>query len=169
MLLCLGILLYTTSCETGPSEAENRYQEMLTEHDSLMQIHQQMMTNIQTVENEHQQMTQQLQAAAQPDSTLLAELAQEAVMLAEVKATMAKHQSMQEAHNQFKEKHAAGGLTDAEIDAQVDQMMSDHDMMQDDHDTMTNVIEQIQETHQKVREHLAGNTMDATDGTDDGQ
>lgn len=154
LLVGIGFIL---SCNNGPSQAETDYQKLLTMEDSLTQVHQSLQSEHQQLKSEHDQLQQQLQGMANVDSSLLRDMAEQDVILANQEATFQKHQQIMQSNDEFKQKHASGNLSDAEIQAQVDQMRQDQQMMMDENDQIRDELDKIHDTNQNVRDKIHDN------------
>lgn len=165
-LVLSGVMVW--SCQQGPSQAEKDYQDISANLDSIDGLNDNLMAMHNDVMQNHSQMMQQLMAMPNPDSALIRSLAAHEVMYKEQEATFKKIDEVIAAHEEFEKKHEQGGLTEAEISGQVEQMKKDEEMILDEQEKIDDQLEMMRNEHEKVKEQLndAGDADAGMDGAD---
>lgn len=147
------------SCQSGPSQADQDYQKLLMQEDSIAQADQMLQTEHDRLMNEHQQLRQQLEAMANPDTTLLETLAGQDAMMANHEAILQKHQQLRQSHDELKQKMQTGNMSNDEKEAQVDEMRNNQETMLDEIQQMRNENDDFRKTHENIRDKMQNGKM----------
>lgn len=139
------------SCQSGPSKADQDYQKISSQMDSIKNINDSLKNEQQGVMSQYNSIKANMDTMKNVDSTKMANLAKYPVMFQDQDASFKKIDAMLSSEQDFSAKQKEGSLSDKEIEAQVDVMKKDQREIMDEQDKIGRELEHM-------RNDLAGYT-----------
>lgn len=159
----LALLFTLSSCNSGSADVEKQYSDLMTEHDSLVQVSGYMQDSLNEYKSRHQNLMQRLSSLDSVDTTFLENMAAHEAMLKQLEATMAGHDQLRQGHEDLKQNRSE--LSDQELKAQMEKMKAHHDQMMTEHNDMRNKFSTLRNEHNNLSQNLKERMNQSSDTT----
>ncbi|MBT0607374.1 hypothetical protein [Aequorivita echinoideorum] len=141
------------ACNNKNTDFEDKLAKLQKENDSIANVQNQIKQEHTAMMKQHEEFMEEISSGNLSDSTLVRDMAQHEVMLKKQDAVIKANDELMQGHNQLKQDFAT--LPEAEKEAQLKEMMDDHDRIMKDQDMLQKEIEQMKDEHSKMRENLS--------------
>ena len=133
----LFVFMYLLSCEPPVSQAEKDYLLLRAQADSLAMTHQSIAAEHEQLMEKWNAVMQQMDELPNPDSVMLQNAQQQYMLLSSHEQSLRQHEQVRAMWQEFDDKYTAGGVSEADIQAQVGKMTNEIQMMREEHQKLS--------------------------------
>lgn len=151
-----GVVL---GCNDDKSSFTEEYDQLMTQNDSIEQVHNQFRDTHHQMLLEHDELAQQLESTEVEDSTVFEDMAQHEVILKKHEALLAGHGELIQGHEELKNNF--GNLSTDEMRVQISEMKNNHDKIQSDQKEMRDEHDQLMKEHANLRDQIMSANINA--------
>lgn len=151
----LFVFIYLLSCEPPVSQAEKDYLLIRAQADSMAMIHQSIAAEHEQLMEKWNAIMQQMDELPNPDSTMLQNAQQQYMLLSTHEQSLRQHEQMRAMWQEFDDKYTAGGVSEADIQAQVGKMTNEIQMMKEEHQKLSSDHANIESAFVEISQLLA--------------
>ena len=149
------------SCQSGPSEADKAYEEVVSQTDSIQAMTSNLKDTLQAVMSANQNLMSSMDTATQ-DSSNIATLSRNQVIFEEQQASLNKIEEMIANFESFESEYGKGEMNAEDVKAKVDEIKSQQNEIFEQLDNIENELARIQDDQQNMMDRRNEDPM--TDG-----
>lgn len=164
-IISMSVSALAWSCQSGPSETDNAYAEIVSMTDSIQMMNNNLKDSLQMAMNMNQKMMGAMDTMANKDSSMMANMAQHQIVFQEQKASIDKIDAMISDFENFETEHDKGEMKEADVKAQVDQIKEEQKDILDQQDHIKNELDKIQNDNKDAMQKM--NDKSANDNNAD--
>lgn len=150
----LFVFIYLLSCEPPVSQAEKDYLLLRAQADSLAMTHQSIAAEHEQLMEKWNTVMQQMDELPNPDSVMLQNAQQQYMLLSSHEQSLRQHEQVRAMWQEFDDKYTAGGVSEADIQAQVGKMTNEIQMMREAHQKLSSDHVNIESAFVEISEML---------------
>lgn len=140
------------SCQSGPSETDMAYEEVVQHTDSIMKMNQHLRDTLQMVKQNNEKLLVAVQDTTADDSTRMATLSRNKIILDEKKASLDKINAQADDFKKFESQHNQGDMNEKDVEAQVDEIKRQQNDLFSTQKQISRDLNQMHRDQQKMME-----------------